>query len=867
MRKKVLLLFLAFAGVLGLVACGETGQELTSIDFVGIADVEIENGSTFNFFDGVTAIGNNEEDFTDSIVITSTSDAVNTETGALDTLQSGVHAVRYEVTYEGITARLFRYVTVKPPVVAEGEMLVNPTLDTGTSGWDDPSVIYIAEGAAMTLSNDAGTLKAEVTPGAQFYTPRFGQMGIPFENGKTYEVSFEAKSTVEKEIALQVGELLPAAPWFNDFLPAAENVLYRTITTEWATYSYKFTMTQDNQDGGILFGLGKVGDASIAATLHFDNFNIEESTPDADTTGPVLSGVGDVEVLIGATFDPLAGVTALDVTDGDVTANIAVEIKDAADAVVTAVDTSAEAVFTVTYTVSDSLSNSTSVTRTVTIIAEAADPVWIGYGVAAAIRTTVSYADVGGYESNVQLPILDFDGTQTTATFAYQGESGQEYLFKIEGPSGANAVEQRVTADGTLQTVALDLSGLTEAQRDGLSLAVVFAMSWPATGTLHLYGVEEALVSEAWIAYGMTIASVANVFDFPNPDPNAWWNNNVQLAILAFDGDNDSATFNFMGTSGVTYVLKIEGPNGVNVEREVVATGAAQEYVMDLSGLTSAQRATLNLVILFDKNSTAESILELYSLEYSVSQEPDWIGYNVALSDRTLVDYSGTPTEWWNNNVQLPLDAFDGTQTTATFPFIGVAGQEYVFKVEGGGKFVEETHAADGTLQSIVMDLTSLTEAERDALVLAVVFAKTTDGAGTMEVFDVTEATVTKAWTAYGMTIRMVKTMTFPAAPGEWWTNNAQLAVLAFDGENDTVTFNFMGDQGVTYVFKIEGPGGVNVEQRTVGTGDMQSFSLDLSGLTPVQRATLNLIIVFNEDSTAETVLDLYSVEYSKAAE
>lgn len=369
MRKKVLLLFLAFAGVVGLAACGETSQELTSIDFVGIADVEIENGSTFNFFDGVTAVGNNDADFTDEIVLTSTSSAVNTETGALDTLQAGVHAVRYEVTFEGITARLFRYVTVKSPQVEEGEMLVNPTLDTGTSGWDDPSVVYIAEGAAMTLSNDAGTLKAEVTPGPQFFTPRFGQMGIPFENGKTYEVSFDAKSTVEKEIALQVGELLTAAPWFNDFLPTAENILYRTITTDWDTYSYKFTMTQDNQDGGILFGLGKIGDASIAATLHFDNFNIAESTPDADTTGPVVSGADDLTISLGTAFDPAAGVTALDVTDGDVTADIAIEIKDASDTVVDPLDTNVAGVYTITYTVEDSLGNETVETRTLTVVA------------------------------------------------------------------------------------------------------------------------------------------------------------------------------------------------------------------------------------------------------------------------------------------------------------------------------------------------------------------------------------------------------------------------------------------------------------------------------------------------------------------
>ncbi len=142
----------------------------------------------------------------------------------------------------------------------------------------------------MTLSAEDGALKAEVTAGTQFFTPRFGQMNVPFENGKTYEITFEAKSSVEKEIALQVGELLPSAPWYNDFLPSAENIFYRTITTEWATYSYKFTMTQDNDKGGILFGLGTVNGNAVNATCIFDNITIEESA-DPDNQGPIFSGV------------------------------------------------------------------------------------------------------------------------------------------------------------------------------------------------------------------------------------------------------------------------------------------------------------------------------------------------------------------------------------------------------------------------------------------------------------------------------------------------------------------------------------------------------------------------------------------------
>jgi hypothetical protein len=368
MGKKVLLLFLAFAGVLGLVACGETGQELTSIDFEGIADVEIENGSTFNFFDGVTAKGNNDEDFTDSIVITSTSDAVNTETGALDTLQTGVHAVRYEVTYEGITARLFRYVTVKSPQVEEGEMLANGDMSLGVGGWNEAPAFFELDGGAATMTAENGQLKIDVTAGWNIF-PRFGQMGIPFENGKTYEITFEAQSSVEKEIQIQVGKLFDGPPYYADHNSAFEVPFFKTITTDLETYSFKVTINNaDDVSDSLLFSLGTIKEKTVNAVMYFDNITIEESTPDSDTTGPVISGIDDVTITSGTAFDPLAGVKALDVVDGDITSALSVVITDAQSNVVDPLSTNVDGVYTITYTSTDAANNQTVETRTLTVV-------------------------------------------------------------------------------------------------------------------------------------------------------------------------------------------------------------------------------------------------------------------------------------------------------------------------------------------------------------------------------------------------------------------------------------------------------------------------------------------------------------------
>lgn len=365
MKKTFMLLVLTVLSVVTLVAC-QTEAKLTKITFTGVADVtNIAYGSEFNVLTGVKAIGDDNKDYTDQITVQSV--ATISALGVLDTQTVGVAAVKYQVKVGNVTGEKWRYLTVLNPTAVEGEMLINGDFSGGTGGWTDPAVNYISDGAEMTISADNGALKVEVVAGSNLWTPRFGQMNVPFEQNKTYQVSFRAKSSVEKAINLQVGELLTSAPWFTDFKPGQTE--QRTITTEWATYSYKFTHKLDNKRGGILFELGTLNGQAINATLWFDDIEITESTPDADTLAPTFSGlVAERSVLIGATFNPLAGVTAFDVVDGDVTENIVVVIKDASQAVVTAVDTSVEGVFTIEYSVEDEAGNEATFTVTVSVL-------------------------------------------------------------------------------------------------------------------------------------------------------------------------------------------------------------------------------------------------------------------------------------------------------------------------------------------------------------------------------------------------------------------------------------------------------------------------------------------------------------------
>lgn len=357
MKKRLLVVVLMLLAVFTLVACKDDEVELTAITFGGVDDVTLDFEAEFNVLEGVTATGNNGVDYSSEITYSHVETTIVTD-DVLDTTVTGPHAIKYEVEVEGILAQKFRMVTVKSPEAVDGQMLINADFAQGAAGWNDSSVVYEADGGTITLSGEDGALKAEIIAGTNSYTPRFGQMNVPFENGVTYEISFDAKSSVEKTINLQVGELLDGPPYFTDFKTGL--TVLKTITTDWANYSFKFTMNQDeeNHRGGLLFEVGGIGGNQIDATMWFDNVVIEEATADPDETAPAFTGLTDSKsILVNSIFDPLAGVTAFDIVDGDVTEDIVAVITDDANQVVTTLDTSIEATYTVTYTVSDAAGN------------------------------------------------------------------------------------------------------------------------------------------------------------------------------------------------------------------------------------------------------------------------------------------------------------------------------------------------------------------------------------------------------------------------------------------------------------------------------------------------------------------------------
>lgn len=390
MNKKILAVLLVLLAIV-LVACKpepdpidpdpidpDPTDLLTSITISGVADAEVEFDAEFNALTGVTATGNDGVDYTDQITLASLASNINITTGVVNTTVPGSIDVRYEarivITDEAeprtVLAQVWRKITVLAPPPVEGQLLQNGDFALGIVGWNDPAVVYIADGAQMTLEVVDGILNADVTVGTNPYTPRFGQMGIPFEQGKSYKVSFSAKSSAPKTIHSQVGELLAAAPYFINFRGTLPG-LYFNLTTEFAEYEYSFNMTLDNPRGGILFELGTVLGDATNGLVEFEWIKVEETQPVDEVYELALNGVREeVTLLLGAEpFNPLAGVTATDTSNEDITDTIEVVItdEDGEELEIDIITTDEVGVYFVTYTIGDG-EETLSVTTKVSVV-------------------------------------------------------------------------------------------------------------------------------------------------------------------------------------------------------------------------------------------------------------------------------------------------------------------------------------------------------------------------------------------------------------------------------------------------------------------------------------------------------------------
>lgn len=356
MFKKLLISgFILIVG-LTLVACGDNG--LISITFEGVTRAEVAYESEFNILSGVRARGSDGQYYDTEIDFITISEAIS-EDGTLDTTAVGSHQVQYVVEGERFQRReAWRTIVVEAPDRPDEGLLLNGDFADGLLWWET----FSQDSALIDATVTDGVMSAVVTAAGEAFNPRLTQMNIAFEEGVTYNIIYEARADVARNIQLQAGELLPDAPWFTEFASPHTQAL----TTEWVEYTWYFTHTQDNDRGGILFEFG----AGASTTIQLRNIRIELRPSDApDEINPVITGVlSDLIIPVGFDFDPLKDIRAFDDVDGDVTDDIELVITDSNNDVVESLDLDNEGSYTLSYSVSDAAGNEATAVSEIEIV-------------------------------------------------------------------------------------------------------------------------------------------------------------------------------------------------------------------------------------------------------------------------------------------------------------------------------------------------------------------------------------------------------------------------------------------------------------------------------------------------------------------
>jgi beta-glucanase (GH16 family) len=160
-------------------------------------------------------------------------------------------------------------IVLEAPEPVEGHALLNGTFDTDTNGW----ALATNDGSNATVAAVGGELKADFTTydGWQQWSTIVSQNGLKLTTGKTYVLSFEARSTLAKSVLVEVNR------GGGGFHLTAQPV---NLTTSMQTLTHEFTVTGDtDQDGRVSFLLGSQnveGENFTAHSIFVDNVTLTE---------------------------------------------------------------------------------------------------------------------------------------------------------------------------------------------------------------------------------------------------------------------------------------------------------------------------------------------------------------------------------------------------------------------------------------------------------------------------------------------------------------------------------------------------------------------------------------------------------------
>ncbi|MBC2177910.1 DUF5011 domain-containing protein [Listeria booriae] len=392
------------------------------------SDVYLKVGDKFNPYAGITASDTEDGDLTDRIDI---------ESSDVDMTQAGTYAVEYSVTdSDNNTTKITRHVYVRTndkPVIHASDQ----TFKAGASF--DPL-------AGMSASDtEDGDITANVTVTAN---------DVDANQAGTYHVTYSVTdsddNTTTKTITITV-------------LTNEKPVITAADITQKAHRSVDpmaGVTASDLEDGDLTANI-KI----IANDINIDvpgDYHVTYSVLDSDgnetektitvtilsNEAPVIHGQ-DVTFKAGKAFDPMAGVTASDTEDGDITSTIEMTAND--------VNPDVAGVYHVTYSVTDSDGNTTEATYTVTVLTNEkpvihATDQTLAYGQAFDPMAGVTAEDLEDGDLTGSIKIISNDVNPLQAgiyhvTYSVTDADGNETQITITVLVGAQPVDPVIPAD------------------------------------------------------------------------------------------------------------------------------------------------------------------------------------------------------------------------------------------------------------------------------------------------------------------------------------------------------------------------------------------------------------------------------------
>lgn len=158
-------------------------------------------------------------------------------------------------------------------VVAGENMLTNPELANEAEGWTKS----IASPATGEITVGDGSIEFDITNvGTEdWHAQLISQANLALEADAKYRVSFDASSTVERQIKANV--MNSSYAWFGGATP--------TLTSTPQTVTFDVDMTdKENELGGALFiSMGTMGDGTPTSKITLSNFSVVKLDGDAET--------------------------------------------------------------------------------------------------------------------------------------------------------------------------------------------------------------------------------------------------------------------------------------------------------------------------------------------------------------------------------------------------------------------------------------------------------------------------------------------------------------------------------------------------------------------------------------------------------